>query len=69
MNGAQGQMTNVCHNRLIVVMCVFSESGLNTAIIFHVNGICLRLFDGDVSLRDNGAICKFISIMFIDFKM
>ena len=53
-------MTKVRHNRRIVVMCIFNEPGLNTAIIFHGNGICSRLFDGDISLRDNGAICKCI---------
>lgn len=40
-------------------MCPLSPPGSNTAIILQGNGNCSRLFDGDISLRDGGAIRKY----------
>ena len=40
-------------------MCLLSPPGSNTAIILQGNGNCPRLFDGDISLRDGGAIRKY----------
>ena len=57
-NGAHGQIQNQRHTRKISLMCPLSPPGLNTAIILQGNGNCPCLFDGDVSLRDGGAIRK-----------
>jgi hypothetical protein len=40
-------------------MCPLSPPGSNTAIILQGNGNCPRLFAGDISLRDGGAIFKY----------
>jgi hypothetical protein len=57
-NGARGQIQTQRHTRKISLVCPLSPPGSNTAIILQGNGNCPRLFDGDVSLRDGGAIRK-----------
>ena len=57
-NGSRGQIQNQRHSRKLTIMCPLSPPGSNTAIILQGNGNCPRLFDGDISLRDGGAIRK-----------
>ena len=58
-NGTRGHVNHTRHDRKIVVMCPFSPPGSNTAIILLGSaGSSDRFFDGDISLRDNGAIRK-----------
>ena len=57
-NGTRGQVKNVRHDRNIVVMCPLSPPGYNTAMILFGSGCCERLFEADISIRDNGAIRK-----------
>ena len=66
-NGARGQIRPRRHHRRLTLMCPLSPAGSNTAIIFHGNGNCPRLFDGDISLRDGGAIRKLY--LFIQLKI
>ena len=58
-NGSRGQIQNQRHSRKLTIMCPLSPPGSNTAIILQGNGNCPRLFDGDISLRDGGAIRKY----------
>ena len=57
-NGTRGQVKNVQHDRKMVVMCPFSTSGLNTAMIIFGSGCCEIFFEADISLRDYVAIRK-----------
>ena len=61
----QGIVDSVCHVCRMVVMCPLSPIGSNTAIILFGAGCCKRLFEGDISLRDNGQIRKFFIIYLI----
>jgi len=61
--GNRGAVDSVRHDRKMVVMCPLSPPGSNTAMILFGAGCCERLFEGDISLRDNGQIRK-LSIIF-----
>lgn len=53
--GGRGQVKSVQHTRKLTLMCVNSEAGANTAIIFNGNGNTPRLM-ADLDTRDNGAL-------------
>ena len=57
-NGTRGQVSNVLHDRKMVVMCHFSPPGSNTATILFGSGCFEGFFEAVISLRDNGSICK-----------
>ena len=57
--GVKMNNSTVRHDRNMVVMCPFSKTGENTAMILFGAGYCKRFFDGDISLRDNGEIRKY----------
>ena len=57
-NGSRGHVDSVRHDRKMVVLCPLSPVNANTAIILFGSGCCERIFDGDISLRDNGSISK-----------
>lgn len=57
-NGNRGHSNNIRHTRRVVVMDPLSPSGSNTAMILQGNGMCTRLFEGDLSNRDSGALRK-----------
>ena len=57
--GNRGTVDSVRHDRRMVVMCPLSPEGSNTAMIFFGAGCCERLFEGDISMRDNGSIRKY----------
>ena len=63
-NGSKAHIDSVRHDRKMVVLCPLSPVNANTAIILFGSGCCERIFDGDISLRDNGAISKFCSQLF-----
>ena len=63
-NGSRGQVNTVHHDRRMVVMCLLSPEGSNTAMILFGSGSCERFFDSNISLRDNGEIRE-LHIMFI----
>ena len=56
VGGVKGHSNTVRHDRKMVVMCPLSPSGSNTAMILFGSGCCERLFNGEISLRDNGSI-------------
>ncbi len=53
--GARGQVATVRHSRKITLMCLLSDPGSNTAIIFNGNGNTPRLLS-NLETRDNGDI-------------
>ena len=55
-SGTRSQVKNVQHGRKMVVMCPFSTTGSNMAMILFGSGCCEILFEADISIRDNGAI-------------
>ena len=57
-NGSKGHIDSVRHDQKMVVLCPLSPVNDNTAIILFGSGCCERIFDGDISLRDNGSISK-----------
>ena len=57
--GNRGSVDSVRHDRRMVVMCPLSPAGSNTAMILFGAGCCERLFEGDISMRDNGSIRKY----------
>ena len=65
--GSRGQIQNQRHTRKMTLMCPLSPPGSNTAIILQGNGNCPRLFDGDISLRDGGAIRKYEQINLLPY--
>ena len=57
-NGTRCQVKNVWHDRTMIVMFPLSPPGSNTSMIVFGSGCCERIFEADISLRDNGAIRK-----------
>ena len=57
-NGNRGQVKTVRHDRRMVVMYPSSQLGHNTVMILFGAGCCEQFFEGDILLRDNGAIHK-----------
>jgi len=51
---ARGASTTVQHSRRVLLMCLNSEAGHNTFMMFQGKSTNSKLFDGDLSLRDNG---------------
>ena len=64
-NGSRGQVNTIRHDRRMVVMCPLSPEGSNTAMILFGSGSCERFFDSDISLRDNGAIREFDTLLLL----
>ena len=58
-NGIKGGANTVRHDRNMVVVCLLSPSGNNTAMVLFGAGCCKRFFYGDISLRDNGEIREY----------
>ena len=58
-NGSRGNLDMMRHDRKMFLMCPLSPSRSNTALILFGAGTCERFFEGDISLRDNGAIRKY----------
>ena len=62
--GNFGAVDSVRHDRRMSVMCPLSPAGSNTAMILFGAGCCERLFEGEISMRDNGNI-RYYSINYI----
>ena len=57
-NGSRDQIQSQPHSHILTIMFPLGTSVSNTSIILQGNGNCPSLFDGDISLRDGGAIRK-----------
>lgn len=68
-SATRGAPTAVNYARRIVFMCLSSDPGSNTFIMFQGSNLNVNLLDGDVSLRDNGGIRKSITIFLYSLFM
>ena len=56
--GGKGSNGTICHNCSMVVMCLLSKEGSNTAIILFGPGYNKSLLNGDPGLRDTGKMSE-----------
>ena len=62
-NNARGRSKAKNHDRRLLGMCLNSAEGSNTFVMFQGHSINEKLFDADLSLRDNGPMRKLMSCL------
>jgi hypothetical protein len=53
------------HDRRVLFMCLNSDPGFNTFVMFQGSSVNEGLFNGDLSLRDNGGMREFLFLSLV----